>query len=84
MQLVLLIMLLLDYLLLQIVAINCLTPPSEPNGSHKFLTFVEAFYSSSVLYECDHGYWYDYGVYNMTLTCDSEGDWFPPYSSCKG
>ena len=67
-----------------ITAVTCLSPPVESLGSQSPAALIEAPYNSSVLYECNHGYWYDYGNNITTLKCNSEGDWFPNYTCCKG
>ena len=78
------ILLFLLNLLCKIAVISCLSPPVEPHGSQSPTSVVEAPYNSSILYECNHGYWYDYNIYNAKLMCNSEGEWSPTYFPCKG
>ena len=65
-------------------AVTCLSSPVELHGFQLPAVVIEEPYNSSVLYECDHGYWYKYGIYNVIQTCNSEGDWFPTYFPCTG
>ena len=65
-------------------AVTCSSPPVESCGSQSPISVVEATYNTSVIYKCNHGYWYNYGIYSVTLTCNATGDWFPTYSPCKG